>query len=132
MPKERMTLGEFKELQDRETRKKRALKRHKYNAKPKTVDGKRFDSTFEAERYLDLCWQLKAGLIKDLECQKEFPLVVNEVNIGKYVADFAYTVVDTGENVVEDAKGVKTAVYRMKKKLVKALHGIDIKESFKK
>lgn len=47
--------------------------------------------------------------------------------IAKYVADFVYTD-DLGNTVVEDPKGAKTAVYRMKKRLMVACHNIEIQE----
>lgn len=45
-----------------------------------------------------------------------------------YVADFVYTIVETGENIVEDTKGVKTKDYIIKRKLMYAIHGIRIHE----
>ncbi len=53
----------------------------------------------------------------------------NQQRIGFYKADFRYEVTATGERVIEDVKGVRTAVYRLKKKLVKALYGIEIIET---
>lgn len=46
-----------------------------------------------------------------------------------YVADFVYTIAETGENVVEDSKGVRTKDYIIKRKLMLAVHGIRIKET---
>ena len=46
----------------------------------------------------------------------------------EYVADFTYTDTETGENVVEDAKGMRTKDYIIKRKLMYAVHGIRIKE----
>ncbi len=45
-----------------------------------------------------------------------------------YVADFVYTDVEIGENVVEDSKGIRTKDYILKRKLMLAVHGIRIKE----
>lgn len=100
---------------------------HKYRAVPTTVDGIRFDSKGEAMRYGELKLLEQAGVISGLQLQPKFSLEVNGVKLGSYVADFEY--VERGERVVEDFKGVRTPVYQIKKKLVKALHGIDIFET---
>lgn len=96
---------------------------HKYNAQAVTVDGHRFDSKAEMRRYLDLRLLLADGQIDDLVLQPRFTLLdAFTDNAGKhqraivYVADFAYTDRD-GNRVVEDVKGVETAVFRLKKKL---------------
>jgi len=100
----------------------------KYHNQKTDVDGYTFDSKAEANRYCDLKLLQKAKRICDLELQPRFDLTVNSVKIGFYKADFAYTEVENGERIVEDVKGVMTPVYRLKKKLVKALHGIEIRE----
>lgn len=69
----------------------------------------------------------RAGEIHGLILQPEFPIIVNGKKICKYIADFRYVNRDI-ETVVEDAKGVKTDVYRLKKKLVEALYGITVQE----
>lgn len=96
---------------------------HKYNAQPVTVDGHRFDSKAEMRRYLALRLLVADGQIDALELQPRFVLLEGFTdNTGKrqrpivYVADFAYTD-GNGRRVVEDVKGVETAVFRMKKKL---------------
>jgi len=68
----------------------------------------------------------RAGEINDLVLQPKYPLVVNGVRIGLYRGDFWYR--RNGEVVVEDVKGVRTPVYKLKCKLVKACWGIDIVE----
>ena len=70
----------------------------------------------------------KAGEIRDLQLQPKFDLIVNGVKVGKYVADFKY-VDGEPKYVVEDCKGMKTPVYRLKKKLMAAIHNIDILET---
>lgn len=45
----------------------------------------------------------------------------------EYVADFVY--IENGKTVVEDAKGVKTPEYRIKRKLMLERYGIKIKET---
>ena len=101
----------------------------KYRAIPTVVDGIRFASKKEANRYRNLCLMHEAMEIEDLELQPSYDIVVGGKKVCRYVADFRYKDRRTGEIVVEDVKGVKTAVYRLKKKLMKALHGIEITET---
>jgi hypothetical protein len=105
-----------------------ASKPHKYRAKRITVDGVKFDSQREAERAGELLYRVKAGEIVDLRIHHGYEIRVNGVFIGVYEADFVYLVVANGEEVVEDAKGVRTPLYKLKKKLVEAIHGIRIQE----
>lgn len=100
---------------------------HKYRAKRTEVDGITFASRMEAQRYTELRALEQAGEISGLELQPRYDLVVNGVKIGRYVADFRYR--EDGRLVVEDVKGVKTALYRLKKKLVRALYGIEVRET---
>lgn len=101
----------------------------KYNNVKVEVDGEKFDSKKEAARYGQLLLLERAGNISSLKRQVSFDLKVNSELICKYVADFVYNV---GSNeVVEDVKSEMTkklAVYRIKKKLMKAIHGIEIIE----
>lgn len=103
-------------------------KRSKYRAEPIVIDGIRFDSKAEARRYAHLELLQRAGEITDLERQVRFPLDVNGELICVYIADHAYFVCRENRRVVEDVKGVRTPVYRLKKKLMKALHGVEIVE----
>jgi len=100
----------------------------KYHAKKTEVHGISFDSKKEAARYQELLFLERAGHIVDLELQPRFDLVVNNQKIGFYKGDFRYKDVSTGNSVIEDVKGMKTPVYNLKRKLVKALYGIDITE----
>jgi hypothetical protein len=106
-------------------------KKAKYRNRKKEVDGIVFDSEKEARRYGDLMLQLKAGEIGLLELQKEFVLKVDGKKICKYKADFVYVIMATGESVVEDVKSDATRklpAYRLKKKLMRAIYGIEISE----
>ena len=85
-----------------------------------------FDSKREADRYSELAILEKLGDITDLELQPNFDCVVAGKKVCRYVADFRY--VQNGQTVIEDANGVRTAVYRLKKKLVEALYGLKIVE----
>lgn len=104
-------------------------RRFKYGNVKEVVDGIKFDSGAEARRYGQLKLMEAAGVISGLfahgpECV--FLLHVNGVKVGEYRADFVYQ--EAGERVVLDVKGVRTAVYRLKKRMVAAEYGIDIKE----
>jgi hypothetical protein len=85
------------------------------------VDGIRFDSQKEARRYGDLKLMQKAGIIQNLKCQ-----VVYQLSVCKHIADFVYTC--DGMEVVEDVKGYRHPVYKMKKKLMLSELNIKIKE----
>ena len=104
----------------------------KYKNKKTEIDGITFDSRLEAERYTQLKIFERAGLIQNLRLQVPFVLIDKSrfgTNI-KYVADFVYE--EDGQTVVEDVKGVKTDVYRLKKRLLAERYGIEIKEIGKK
>ena len=103
-------------------------KGHKYQAKPTVVDGVRFASKKEARRYGELKAMEKAGQIQWLRIQRSFEIIVNGINVGKYIADFVYRTIPDRGWVYEDVKGYRTPVYRLKKKLVEALYGIKIVE----
>jgi hypothetical protein len=100
----------------------------KYNAKRTEVDGIVFHSRAEAARYGELKLAQKAGAISGLALQVRYPLTVNGVKVADYVADFVYVEPGRGQ-VVEDRKGVRTPVYNLKKKLMRALYGIEIFET---
>jgi len=114
------------------------LRAHKYGAKARTVDGIRFDSTREAQRYEDLRILERAGLVADLEIHPRFPIDVfalrgelgTPIRCGVYTADFKYRETDTGAIVIEDVKShpTRTTAYRLRKRLIEAIHGITIRE----
>ncbi len=69
----------------------------------------------------------KAGLIRNLELQPRFPVILNGVKCFVYVADFSYF--EGNGRVIEDVKGLRTPLYRLKKKCVEAIYaGIKIVE----
>lgn len=119
--------------------------RSKYGAVPTVVDGIRFASKREAAYYRELCLRLKAGDIRQLLLQPKYrlwiqPFVRNGIakgeviNCGEYIGDFQFEESDRGyggvtwTKVVVDVKGMKTPVYRLKKRIVEALYGIQIRE----
>ena len=100
----------------------------KYSNKIVTIDDIKFRSIREGNRYKLLKELEKRGEITNLVLQPKFVLVEDK-SIGfklTYVADFQYTI--QGVNVVEDVKGMKTNVYKQKKKLMLKKYGIAIKE----
>ncbi len=125
------------------------MRRRKYGNTKITVDGIQFDSKREAARYQELKLLERAGVISFLQRQTKFQLIPDQHapsnavytkgprkgqrKPGKllehecsYIADFCY--IQNGETVVEDAKGYRTEVYRIKKKLMLERYGIQIKE----
>lgn len=109
--------------------------KNKYHARKVHADGMTFDSESEYCRYRELKIMERAGEIRRLERQKVFQLIPDQKDAsGKvveracnYKADFCYTTSD-GKYVVEDVKGVKTKEYRIKKKLMLFVYGIQISE----
>mgnify|MGYP001593743848 FL=1 len=91
------------------------------------VEGITFASRKEASRYQLLRLLEKAGRISKLELQPRYELKVNGFLVTTYVADFRY--VEAGNAVVEDVKGMRTPVYNIKKKLIRAILGIEIRET---
>lgn len=93
----------------------------KYNSKSVIIDGHRFPSKLEANRYLELKLLQKAGKIQNLELQPTFVLQPAFRKNGisyraiTYKADFRYTM--NGKTVIEDTKGYKTEGYALKKKM---------------
>ena len=102
---------------------------HKYGARRTVVDGINFHSKKEALRYGELKLLERAGEINALERQPRFTFCINSVIMFTYVADFRYRDVRADAWVVEDVKGVKTALYKLKKKIVEADRGITIVET---
>ena len=102
-------------------------KPHKYRVAPKeqrTIDGICFGSRAEAARYCELKMQERDGKILRLELQVVFQL---QAGI-KYIADFTYRREGECADTIEDVKGMKTVVYRLKKKLFEAFIGVPITE----
>ena len=112
----------------------------KYHAKKTVVDGIVFDSKKEARRYQQLKVMERFGLICNLKRQCKYELVPAQYIDGKcveravtYTSDFEYDVlkdpnIPTGTHIVEDVKGMRTDVYKIKKKLMLYKQGIRITE----
>lgn len=94
----------------------------KYRAKPCTIDGIKFASQGEGNRYCELKIMAKAGLIQDLRLQPRYVIqdgfqhaTAGRVQAIVYVGDFQYT--KNGKMIVEDYKGFETAVFKLKRKM---------------
>ena len=104
----------------------------KYRAQKIEVDGLRFDSKKEAQRYQELKLMQRAGVITNLKVHPSFDFKVNDLLVCKYTADFSYSdhSMDPAMHVVEDVKGVRKGgaweKFRIKAKLFRALFGYDI------
>lgn len=111
----------------------------KFNARPVWIDGHRFPSKGEGERYVFLRGLARDGVIHDLRLQVRYVFAepVYESRIGArgkpvrgrqvlsgiaYVADFVYTV--EGREVVEDYKGMETPEFKIKERLMYDRYGI--------
>lgn len=99
------------------------------NRRSESRDGHSFSSKRERDRYEELAVLQSAGEIVQLALQVRHPLVVNGVKIGTYISDFTYRERPQGPLIIEDVKGHRTQVYRLKKNLIKALYGVEILET---
>ena len=119
--------------------------RHKGGNKYHAKKTGKYDSKKEARRAMLLKSMQREGLISDLREQVPYQLIPAQYGEGgkdrkgktikvlleracSYVADFVYVDAATGQTVVEDTKGVRTKDYIIKRKLMLAVHGIQIKE----
>lgn len=106
---------------------------NKFRAVKTELDGHRFDSKAEAKRYSHLKLLERIGEISELELQPQYDFVINGMKVCSYLADFRYRMVASGDVIVEDVKSAptRTPEYRIKNKLMKAVHGIDVVEVMK-
>ena len=121
-----------------------AARQSKYGNKPVTVDGIKYDSLHESQRHAYLKLLERAGEIKDLQYHVRYELIppirkevvctmkngttyTKVTNEGRYYeADFVYTVVATGEKIVEDFKGMETDLFKFKADLFYSKYGMKI------
>jgi hypothetical protein len=107
----------------------KANAKHKYGAIAKTIDGIRFDSTKEANRYTLLKRMNEDGIISALEIHPRFLLDAagpnGGKNIGTYEADFSYISCD--EVIVEDVKGLTTPLAKWKIKHFDLQYGMKVR-----
>lgn len=127
--------GRMTAVQMRDTPAEKVQRRGQKYGNEKVIDrGQKFDSKAEHRRFLYLELLERAGEISGLKAQVEFELIpaMDKPSGGKerpthYRADFTYKD-RQGELVVEDVKGAVTPEFRLKRKLMLHVHGIEIQE----
>ena len=113
------------------------MQRRKYQNQRQQIGDEQYRSKREAARHQQLLRLQQAGKITGLAREVPFKLAEGCRIAGekrarpalRYYADFVYTDLSTCRVVVEDAKGMQTPVYRLKKHLMKVVHGIDVVEA---
>lgn len=122
-----MTKTQFNAMLDA----KKDKKNNKFGAIKTEYKGRIYDSKKEARRAFELDAMIRAGEVTKVEYQPKYELVVNGTKVSNYFGDFRVYYPD-GRVEVEDVKGLKRGasyqIFRLKKKLVKAIFGIDIIE----
>lgn len=115
---------------------KQPPKPRKYANKPEWVDGHKFDSRAEADRYRYLKPLEAAGAIERLELQPKFLFEINGTPVkirsekmpngrqASYRADFRYYCNARGREIVEDVKGTDTSDSRLRRAIVEAQFGV--------
>ena len=107
----------------------------KYNNRKVRCSGETFDSMLECERYKYLKALEQQKVISNLRRQVKYVLLPSQKDSKTqktiereitYLADFVYE--KGSQTIVEDVKGMKTDVYKIKRKLILYFHGIQIKE----
>lgn len=111
----------------------RARRKEKYANVRCEVDGEKFASKAELGRWLNLRLLERTQKIRGLQRQVKYQLIPAQRRPSggterecSYVADFVYWVGD--QLVVEDVKGAATPEYRIKRKLMLQVHGIEVRE----
>ena len=136
-----MSMAEYRQRFGQPTKPDQAKpeKASKFKNQKVVIDGFKFDSKKEGKRYCDLKILQRAGQITDLKHHVPFVLMEGvkfehekrKKPAMKYIADFVYTDVKTGLQVVEDVKSAMTRklpAYRQKKHLMMSVQGIEIQE----
>lgn len=101
---------------------------------PRSKYGAKREGKYASQKESKRAWELhileRAGKIQHLVEQPRYVLIPREPHKREiiYVADFSY-VDETGRVVVEDVKGFKTPLYRLKKRLMEKLYGIEVLET---
>ena len=129
---EHMSVEEYRLYKENETKQK---KNNKFGNKIVYVDGMKFDSEFENQRWEDLKNMQRAKEIKNLRRQVKFELQPSYIKNDKviqpinYVADFVYYDINKRGFIIEDTKGYKTEIYKLKKKIFEYKYpDLEIKE----
>lgn len=117
--------------------------RSKYGARKCDQHTPPHDSLRECRRFAELKLLERAGEIRNLQQQVPFELLPKQELFGRklpavrYVADFVYDEPITGQprgtqgwpRVVEDSKGMQTPIFRLKARLLKQIHGVELRLS---
>ena len=94
-------------------------------------DGYKFDSKKERDHYIHLKAMENAGTISHLVVHPKFEFVHDGKKIGKMTPDFQYFIPSENRHVVEDVKNPASRLdtaYRLRRKMMKVFHNIDIEE----
>lgn len=91
------------------------------------VNGIKFRSKKESRRYIELTMLKRAGKVISFELQPKYLIAGSGKSAIKYIADFRVEW-SSGMITVEDVKGVKTPLYKLKKQLMWDKYGIEIVE----
>jgi hypothetical protein len=102
----------------------RIKSKNKYRAKSQRIDGIYFPSTAEANRYMILKLQEKAGMISELRIHPRYPILINGKKVCDVVLDFEY--LQDGGRIYEDTKGFFTSESKLRHKLVEAAYMIKV------
>jgi hypothetical protein len=105
------------------------IKGSKYNNKKTIINGITFDSKKEADRYAFLTRRATIGEVVDIHLQVPFVFALEGKKMFTYKADFVYFDKLANELIVEDVKGFRTPIYKLKKKLIESQHKIKITET---
>ena len=124
---DRMSAAELRAIQEQP-------KSQKYSAQRITVDGITFDSKREAKRWTELKLLEQAGEIIELRRQvvvplegRDGPLLARKGRQMRITVDFGYVEVATGLTIYEDAKGMPTRDYEVRR-AVAAAQGVEVRE----
>jgi len=96
---------------------------NKYHNEINEYDGNIFDSLKERQRYMELKLLERAGEIKELKIHPQYLLQAPFIYQDKaeraiyYAADFQYITTNGNHVIIEDVKGMRTDVYKLKRKL---------------
>lgn len=114
----------------------------KYNNKKVTRGGELFDSKKEARMYLILQKMQEAGTIKDLVLKPVYVLIpgfevvkkgkVRKIRPCTFIPDYQFWDIEQNKLRIVDCKGMRTEVYKLKKKLFDHQHlseGVYIEET---
>jgi hypothetical protein len=125
---DKMSLQEFRDWHN----KREKAKTSKYKGVPtETADGQKFQSHHEARYYNKLLLLKQGGEVLSFERQRRYEININGYLVCEYVADFVVTWKDGRVEVIDTkSEGTLTPVYKLKKKLMLAVHDIDIVEIF--